>query len=194
VRENWDGVGGQGGWAVGDIMAVADDSPENGASRGEGDGKRRRRGDGGRPHGDLQERTGQKRRGEIAEGMFLVKMVAMGYSVMTPWGDSDKYDVVVDTGRRLMRVQVKSAHCVSANGGGGYNVRAHPHERRSYRVSEIDLLVVCIVPLEIWYVFPPGAFRKMKSMRLFPVPGRKGSKFGKYREAWGWLEVGEPRD
>ena len=29
---------------------------------------------------------------------------------------------------------------------------------------------------------------KMKSMRLFPRQGKKGSKFEKYREAWGLFE------
>jgi hypothetical protein len=142
----------------------------------------------GRPHGDVQSPNGQKRRGEIAEAMFLAKMAAIGFSVATPWGDSDRYDLIVDTGKRLLRVQVKSAHRVSANAGGGYHVRAHGHRRKSYRASEIDLLVAYVVPEDAWYVFPPGAFQKMKSMRLFPRRGRKKSKFEEYREGWGWFE------
>jgi hypothetical protein len=31
---------------------------------------------------------------------------------------------------------------------------------------------------------------KMKSMRLFPVPGRKKSKFEDYRERWECFEEG----
>jgi hypothetical protein len=142
-----------------------------------------------RPHGDVADRKNQKRRGEIAEAMFLTKMAAMGFSIATPWGDSDKYDLVVDTGRRLFRVQVKSAHRVSANAGGGYHVRAHGHRRVSYRARDIDMLVACVVPEDAWYVFPPRAFKKMKSMRLFPRPGKKISKFEKYREAWDLFEA-----
>ena len=141
------------------------------------------------PHGDLQDHAGIKRRGEIGEAMFLTKAMTMGFSVGILWGDSDKYDLIVDAGAGLLRVQVKSAHRVSANAGGGYHVRAHGHVRRSYRVREIDLLVAYIVPEDIWYVFPPRAFKRMKSMRLFPRPGRKGSKFEQYREAWGWFQV-----
>ncbi|MGB6472638.1 MAG: group I intron-associated PD-(D/E)XK endonuclease [Candidatus Sulfotelmatobacter sp.] len=140
------------------------------------------------PHGDIGDRANQKRRGEIAEAMFLTKAVTMGFSVGVLWGDSDRYDLIVDAGAGLLRVQVKSAHRVSASKGGGYHVRAHGHQRKSYRASEIDLLVAYVVPEDAWYVFPPRAFVTMKSMRLFPRPGKKKSKFEEYREAWGWFQ------
>ena len=96
MKENWVGVGNSGvvgvvdpgtgewvGWPVGDIMAVAEDGPEDMSWEEGGKKKERRRGWVGRPHGDLRDRTGQKRRGEVGEAMFLVKMVALGFSVMT---------------------------------------------------------------------------------------------------------------
>jgi hypothetical protein len=155
------------------IMAVAQDFPR----------KQRKRPVG--PYGDVNDRRCQKRRGEIAEALFLAKAATMGYGLATPWGDSLKYDMVVDTGERLFRVQVKSAHRVSASKGGGYHVRACSHNRRPYRAKDIDVLVAYVLPLDAWYLFPPRAFVKMKSMRLFPVPGKKKSKFEQYREAWG---------
>ena len=66
----------------------------------------------------------------------------------------------------------------------GYHIRAHPHQRVSYRADEIDLPVAYIVPEDIWYVFPPSAFKTMKSLRLFPQHKQKTSKFERYREAW----------
>jgi len=83
-----------------------------------------------------------------------------------------------------LKVQVKSAHRVCAQAGGGYHLRAHPHKRIPYRRSEIDLLVGYIVPENIWYIFPPRAFKKMTSLRLFPHHKQKTSKFERYREAW----------
>jgi hypothetical protein len=125
-----------------------------------------------------------KRRGEIGEAAFLKKAASMGFGVSKPWGDSDRYDLVVDVGGRMLRVQVKSAHCVSASPGGGYNIRACPHNHVSYRDDEIDILVAYIVPEDVWYVFPASAFSTMKSLRLWPHPGKKTSKFEQYREAW----------
>jgi hypothetical protein len=84
--------------------------------------------------------------------------------------------------KSVLRVQVKSAHRVSLTKGGGYQIQAHAGGR-SYRAREIDLLAAYVVPEDVWYVFPPIAFRKMKALRLYPPPGGKNSKFDKYREA-----------
>ncbi len=159
------------------IMAVAEDFPKKGRKGKKAAG----------PYGDVQDRKCQKRRGEIAEALFLAKAATKGYGLATPWGDSLKYDMIVDTGGKLSRVQVKSAHRVSASKGGGYHVRACSANRRSYRAEDIDLLVAYVMPLDAWYIFPPKAFVRMKSMRLFPKRGRKKSKFEAYREAWGWF-------
>ena len=125
-----------------------------------------------------------KRRGERGEAAFLAKATSMGFGVAKPWGDSDRYDLVVDVDGRLLKVQVKSAHCVSASPGGGYNLRCCGHRRKSYTAAEIDILVGYIATENIWYIFPPRAFKKMRSLRLFPHHKQKTSKFERYREAW----------
>jgi hypothetical protein len=50
---------------------------------------------------------------EQAEGAFLNKATSLGLNVAKPWGDSERYDFIVDSGRRLLRVQVKSTQYVS---------------------------------------------------------------------------------
>jgi hypothetical protein len=37
-----------------------------------------------------------KRRGEIAEAAFLLKAASLGFSVAKPWGESDRYDFIVE--------------------------------------------------------------------------------------------------
>ena len=54
----------------------------------------------------------RKRDGEQAEAAFLHKAIGLGLSVATPWGDSERYDLIVDSGRRLWRGQVKSTRYV----------------------------------------------------------------------------------
>jgi hypothetical protein len=49
-----------------------------------------------------------KRRGEIVEIAFLHTVTNMGFAVTQPYGDSEAYDFIVDSGSRLWRVQVKS--------------------------------------------------------------------------------------
>jgi hypothetical protein len=128
-----------------------------------------------------------KRRGELAEAAFLAKAASMGIGVAKPWGDSDRYDFIIDTGARLLKVQIKSAHCVSSARSGGYHIRAQPRQKVSYRPDEIDLLIAYIVPLDLWYIFPPEAFVHMTSVHLFPNSTQKRSRFEPYREAWHWV-------
>ncbi|WP_262174927.1 group I intron-associated PD-(D/E)XK endonuclease [Haloarcula laminariae] len=50
-----------------------------------------------------------KDRGDETEAAIIHRLIAEGYSVSVPFGDNDKYDIVVDSGERLHRVQCKTA-------------------------------------------------------------------------------------
>ena len=54
------------------------------------------------------DRTAFKLRGEWMELLFMTRATEHGLRVMRPWGDSSRYDFVVETGGRFLRVQVKS--------------------------------------------------------------------------------------
>jgi hypothetical protein len=49
-----------------------------------------------------------KHRGELAELAFMRKAATLGFAVAKPWGDSDRYDVIVRFGKIFWRVQIKS--------------------------------------------------------------------------------------
>jgi hypothetical protein len=125
----------------------------------------------------------RKQRGEMAEAAFLARAAALGLLVSKPWGESSRYDLIVDNGRRLLRVQVKSSH--RAGKDGAYTFHAYGHAMRPYDASEIDLLAAYVVPADAWYLFPVEEFRKYKAMSLFPGSRRRLSKLEKFRENWG---------
>ena len=60
--------------------------------------------------------------GDVAEAAFLYKAMEMGMVVSKPWGDNARYDFAVDTGKKRLRVQVKSTSCLC---GDRYAVAAH---------------------------------------------------------------------
>lgn len=126
----------------------------------------------------------RKQRGEMAEAAFMAVAAALGLRVADPWGESSRYDLIVDTGKKLLRVQVKSAH--RAGEYGGYTFHAHGNSSRVYGADEIDVLAAYVVPVGAWYLFPVEEFRKYKAMKLFPESRRRRSKFEKFREAW-WM-------
>lgn len=49
-----------------------------------------------------------KQIGDETEARIIAALIAEGYSVSIPFGDNDKYDLVLDTDTRLQRVQCKT--------------------------------------------------------------------------------------
>lgn len=50
-----------------------------------------------------------KQTGDRTEARCLHALLECGYSVSIPFGDNDRYDLIVDTGSRLVRVHCKTA-------------------------------------------------------------------------------------
>jgi len=126
-----------------------------------------------------------KRRGEVAEAAFLHKAAALGFSVAKPWGDSDRYDFILDCAGRLSRVQIKTASRV---GRGAYSIHACGCDpARIYTREEIDFLIAYIVSENLWYVLPVALFDRVRHVKLHPFRKQPPSRYEKYREAWDYL-------
>src|SRR3954469_25392315 len=49
-----------------------------------------------------------KRKGEFIEAIFLAKCIALGFNVCKPWGDSARFDFMLEReGHRPLRIQLK---------------------------------------------------------------------------------------
>lgn len=138
--------------------------------------------------GRISSRLSLKRRGEVAEAAFLLKAGSMGFSVAKPWGDSDPYDFILQSGSRCWRVQVKSAY--AKNEGGYCTSLFGGTRRRGYTCEDIDFLIAYAVPEDAWYVVPVEVFKQVKQIRFYC--GSKTSRYEKYREAWCLMAC--PRD
>jgi len=182
---------------IGDLAAEADDAYEPGRAP-----KRRKRG----PSNKMQaQRASEKQdqmasgkwkhlppklRGELGELDFLRKAMGMGMLVSKPWGDSYRYDFVVDWAGRLSRTQVRSTEYRS--GLRGYAVHASffaGKEAVPLTAKHIDVLVAFISTRDIWYVMPVTAFSPRTALCFYPDGSTKGALFEKYREAW-WVMMG----
>lgn len=122
-----------------------------------------------------------KQRGELAELAFMRKAATMGFAVAKPWGDSDRYDVIVRSGKIFWRVQVKSVWGIAPS-RNHYRVRSSSRFDVMYTAEEIDFLVAYVFPEDSWYVFPVSIIENRKILCL-PLKNRR-SQFAKYREAW----------
>lgn len=85
---------------------------------------------------------GCKERGEWAELCFMAKAAGLGMGVSKPLGDSRRYDVLVEAGGRILRVQVKST--LYRRRGNEYSLNVMGPQRKQYRPGTVDLF--CGVP------------------------------------------------
>jgi len=123
-----------------------------------------------------------KVRGGVVELAFMLKAASLGFGVSKPHADTERYDFIVDSGKRLSRVQVKSTFSPL---NGGYRATCYGGDHSLYKANQIDFLVVYIVPRNIWYVIPVKAIIGATSMALYPDGCRRdGGYFEAYREAW----------
>lgn len=91
-----------------------------------------------------------KQRGEWVELLFMTVASGLGFTVAKPWGDSARYDVVVENEGRFLRIQVKSTE---QGAGSGYICHLHMCGRL-YTAKDIDYFAVYVLPLDLWYIFP----------------------------------------
>jgi Pyruvate/2-oxoacid:ferredoxin oxidoreductase delta subunit len=130
--------------------------------------------------------TTRKALGEAAEAAFLAKATSLGFGVAKTWGDSERYDFILDSGQKLWRIQVKSCRHFRSY----YKVTTRG-ATQPYTAEQIDFIAIYIVPENLWYVIPISLAASRD--RLYVSPNRAlHSKYEKYREAW--CQMACPRD
>ncbi len=128
-----------------------------------------------------------KQSGELAELAFIYKAVSLGFTVSKPYGDSSPYDFVVGSGRRLVRVQVKSAHC---HRRGAYYLstsRRNTPYTRKYTFDDIDFIVAYVPPENAWYVIPLFAVSHTMAARVYPGRKNHPGRYERWRDCWDLL-------
>ncbi len=126
----------------------------------------------------------RKRLGEASEAAFLARATRLGLRICNPWGESERYDLVIDHGRGFWRVQVK---CTERYTESRYRVKNGGNDDSVYTPDEIDFIAAHVVPLDLWYIVPIEAAGSRKGLRFYPHGHSKGL-FEKYREAWCLLD------
>ena len=132
-----------------------------------------------------EQETTTKRRGELAELAFVLKAASLGFGVAKPYGDSERYDFIVDSGQTLSRVQVKSSSTLL---NGLYRINAHrrtAHGVVPYDPSEVDFMAAYVIPDDAWFIIPIAITTTRTSLLLCPYDWPRGDGlYGAYREAW----------
>lgn len=112
----------------------------------------------------------------------MLKAISLGFGVAKPWGDSDRYDFILNAGHAFCRVQVKSIWVKRY-----YTVKTSGHSCSPYTADEIDFLAVYIIPEDLWYVLPVALIGGRKAIYIRPSSPR--CVFQQYRENWDLFRV-----
>jgi PD-(D/E)XK endonuclease len=133
--------------------------------------------------GELSSKT----KGDLGELAFSHKAASLGFGVAEPHGEDEAYDFILDSGKRLWRVQVKSIYSPFRN---GYRTAGRRNNQDIYKAEEIDFLVAYIAPLDIWYVIPVNHIAASRILPFYPSGCKRGGHFECYREAWHLMATG----
>src|ERR1044071_1535859 len=110
-------------------------------------------------------------RGNGSEGIVLSAYVNAGYIVSIPFGTGASYDLVVDAGQRLFKIQIKTAWL--SNGCVLYkSQRRQPGmalTRRPYKHGEADFFAAYCPATEAIYVVPAENHGNEGRLRLNPA-------------------------
>ncbi|MEA2719266.1 MAG: hypothetical protein QOJ39_1130 [Candidatus Eremiobacteraeota bacterium] len=115
-----------------------------------------------------------KATGDISEARVLAALVEAGYWVSRPFGENQRYDLVIDDGVALSRVQVKTGrlragvivfNCCSTHGHRRSAVTTRPY------TGQIELLAVYCPETEKVYLLPEADLTRSK-IQLRVVPAR----------------------
>lgn len=105
------------------------------------------------------------KQGNISEAVVLARYLKAGFVVSTPFGVGAPYDMIVDAGSVLLRVQVKTGRL--RNGVIEFETRRARSRtvRNAYKESEVDYFVIYCPELDKAYAMKAGGgvFGKLRA-------------------------------
>jgi PD-(D/E)XK endonuclease len=117
--------------------------------------------------------------GDRSEAAVLAALVRHGYLVSIPFGENQRYDLIADDGKRLLRIQVKTGRL--RDGSVFFrSCSTHQHRRRGPTASrayfgEIDFLAVSCPGNGKVYLLPESELKRTGGhLRLAPTANRQG--------------------
>lgn len=123
-----------------------------------------------------------KAKGEISEAIILSKLIELGYSVSLPFGNNQRYDLILDDGARLMKIQCKTGRirndCVIFNtcSNNGFT-----YKKVSYK-NQVDYIIVYCFDNNKLYKIPASDLPE-RGMSLRLIEPKKGSNQSSIRWA-----------
>lgn len=118
-------------------------------------------------------------KGNVAELAIATEAARLGLSVLKPLTEHERYDLALELGGRLLRVQCKWANydgnVIHAHVGRCRTSR-RGYVRATYLASEIDALAVYCQDLDRCYLLPASMVIDRHSLNLRVAPARNNQR------------------
>lgn len=120
--------------------------------------------------------------GEMCEMEFIVRAMRLGLKVSRPLTET-KYDVVIDNGKNLLRIQVKGTRSINNKGAMSYGVMTSygAYGKKLYDKTHMDFFAIFVEPENIWFIVPVDEINYSK---ITLSPHAKKSKYTPFKDAW----------
>ncbi len=129
----------------------------------------------------------KKQLGERSQAYIIARLLEMGYTVLSPYGDSSRYDLVIeDAEGQFWRVQCKTAWMEDENASiqfAATSLRSRStngkvtYSRAGY-VGQVEYFAVYSHELHKVYLIPAGHIGDSTRMRLRLVASRNNQQKG----------------
>jgi hypothetical protein len=97
-------------------------------------------------------------KGDAVEAAVIAELKRRGKVVLTPFGDNQRYDLVIDEGGEFTRVQVKTAREVEDGkvifNTAGNHTNTQGTTKKPYYKSEVDVFIAYNPERDIMYRVP----------------------------------------
>lgn len=129
----------------------------------------------------MEENTQVK--GAITEQKCFLKCLEHGFTISRPLFDNARYDFIIDTGKKLLRIQIKTSawnedHTAFTFNGYSQHSTGNGNKRMKYTTKEIDYFMT--EKDNIFYLYPAEELGFVaKTLRLTSRQNQKSIKWAK---------------
>ena len=117
---------------------------------------------------------------------FYLKAYKKDFRISVPFGESAKYDLILDSGKKLHRVQVKSVGVKDTkrrNNRYHISVSYGRPTKHQYTKDQVDFVICYVIPEDVWYIIPVEILQSVR-ISLFPDRDIDGGNYERFKEAW----------
>lgn len=119
-------------------------------------------------------------KGNAAELAIAFEAAKLGLSVLKPWTEHERYDLVLEFGDALVRVQCKWGRCdgetISVQLASSYHSPTRGYVRKKYSAAEIDAVAIYCEETRRCYLVPIELAAGMGRLTLRLTPARNNQR------------------